>query len=92
VSLEDNVKGVVTNVSLGEADAGVAWVTDISAAAGAIDGVQIPDAENAISTYPIAVVKSSKNAGDAQAFVDCVLSDAGQQVLRADGFMPPSGP
>lgn len=92
VSLEDNVKGVVTKVSLGEADAGIAWVTDVSAAAGKVEGVQIPDAENATSTYPIAVVRSSKNARDAQAFVDYVLSAAGQQVLRAYGFMPPSGP
>jgi molybdate transport system substrate-binding protein len=92
VSLEDNVKGVVTKVALGEADAGIAWVTDVSAAAGKVGAVQIPDAENATSTYPIAVVESSKNARDAQAFVDYVLSDAGQQVLRAYGFMPPSGP
>jgi molybdate transport system substrate-binding protein len=90
VSLEDNVKAVVTKVSLGEADAGIVYVTDVQAAAGSVDGVQIPAAQNVIAHYPIAVVKASKHASDAQAFVDYVLSAAGQQTLRDFGFLPPS--
>jgi len=89
VSLEDNVKGVVTKVSLGEADAGIVYVTDISAAAGKIEGVDIPDGSNVIATYPIAVVKASGKAEEAQAFVDLVMSSQGQQVLRSFGFLPP---
>ncbi len=92
VSLEDSVKGVVTKVSLGEADAGIVYVTDIQAAGGKLEGVVIPDTLNVIATYPIAVVKASKNAQDAQAFVDLVMSSQGQQVLRSFGFLPPSAP
>ena len=90
VSLEDSVKGVVTKVSLGEADAGIVYVTDVAAAAGKIDGVQIPDAQNVIATYPIAAVKASKQSSSAQAFVDYVLSSAGRQVLASFGFLPPA--
>jgi molybdate transport system substrate-binding protein len=88
-SLEDSVKGVVTKVSLGEADAGIVYATDISAAEGKVAGVPIPDDQNVAAAYPIAVVDETKQAANAQAFVDLVLSDAGQRVLRAYGFLPP---
>jgi molybdate transport system substrate-binding protein len=89
VSLEVSVKGVVTKVSLGEADAGIVYVTDVSAAGGAVDGVAIPDADNVVATYPIAVVTASAQAEAAQAFVDLVLSEDGQAVLKDYGFLPP---
>ncbi len=88
VSLEDSVKGVVTKVALGEADAGIVYVTDIAAAKGTVQGVTIPAGQNVIATYPIAVVKASTQAQDAQAFVSLVLSSAGQQTLKAYGFLP----
>jgi molybdate transport system substrate-binding protein len=92
VSLEDSVKGVVTKVSLGEADAGIVYVTDISAAAGKVEGIDIPNAANIIATYPIAVVKATRSTQDAQAFVDLVMSGQGQAVLKSFGFLPPGGP
>ena len=52
VSLEVSVKGVVTKVSLGEADAGIVYVTDVAAAGEKLDGVAIPDDLNVIATYP----------------------------------------
>ncbi len=42
VSLEDNVKAVVTKVSLGEADAGIVYVTDVIATGGKVEGVDDP--------------------------------------------------
>jgi molybdate transport system substrate-binding protein len=89
VSLEDNVKAVVTKVSLGEADAGIVYVTDVSAGGDKVAGVDIPDAQNVPATYPIAVVKDSAHQGQAQSFMDMVLSDQGQQVLKSLGFLPP---
>jgi molybdate transport system substrate-binding protein len=89
VSLEDNVKAVVTKVSLGEADAGIVYVTDVSAGGDRIDGVDIPTEANVVATYPIATVKASGNQQQAQAFVNLVLSDQGQQVLQKYGFLPP---
>ncbi len=87
-SLEVSVKGVVTKISLGEADAGIVFVTDVDAAQGKIEGVPIPDAQNVMATYPIATVKDGPDAADAQAFVDLVLSTEGQKVLAGHGFLP----
>jgi molybdate transport system substrate-binding protein len=89
VSQEDNVKAVVTKVSLGEADAGIAYVTDVTAGGGKVEGVEIPENQNVLATYPIATVKASKAKDRAQAFMDLVLSAEGQQVLSRYGFLPP---
>jgi molybdate transport system substrate-binding protein len=89
VSQEDNVKAVVTKVSLGEADAGIVYVTDVSAGGDKVEGVDIPQTENVTATYPIATVKAGKAQDKAQAFMDLVLSDQGQQVLEQFGFLPP---
>ena len=89
VSQEDNVKAVVTKVSLGEADAGLVYVTDVAAGGDKVEGVDIPEEQNVVATYPIATVKASKAQDKAQAFMDLVLSDQGQQVLAKYGFLPP---
>ena len=89
VSQEDNVKAVVTKVSLGEADAGIVYVTDVTAGGDKVEGVDIPEDQNVIATYPIATVKASKAQDKAQAFMDLVLSAEGQQVLKEYGFLPP---
>jgi molybdate transport system substrate-binding protein len=88
VSLEVTVKGVVTKVALGEADAGIVYATDVLAADGAVDGVTIPEAQNVIAVYPIATLVASRRNENAQAFVDLVLSPEGQQVLTDHGFLP----
>jgi molybdate transport system substrate-binding protein len=90
VSLEVTVKGVVTKVAAGEADAGIVYVTDISAAGGDVDAVDIPTAQNRIATYPIAVVKGGDHATEAQSFVDFVLSAEGQKIVQQFGFLPPA--
>jgi molybdate transport system substrate-binding protein len=89
VSREDNVKAVVTKVSLGEADAGIVYVTDVTAGGDQVEGVDIPEEQNVVATYPIATVKASKAQDKAQAFMDLVRSDLGQQVLENHGFLPP---
>jgi molybdate transport system substrate-binding protein len=89
VSQEDNVKAVVTKVSLGEADAGIVYATDVTAGGDKIEGVDIPKDQNVTATYPIATVKASKHQQQAQAFVDLVRSPDGQRVLESFGFLPP---
>ena len=86
-SLEENVKGVVTKVTTGEADAGIVYVSDIRAAGDKAQGVDIPDAHNVIATYPIATVKQSPNPEAARAWIDLVLSDEGRQALTKHGFI-----
>jgi molybdate transport system substrate-binding protein len=89
VSQEQDVKAVVSKVSLGEADAGIVYTTDVTAGGDKVEGVDIPEDQNVVATYPIATVKASKAQDQAQAFMDYVLSDQGQQVLKSYGFLPP---
>jgi molybdate transport system substrate-binding protein len=89
VTLQTDVKSVLTQVELGNVDAGMVYVTDAKAAGTKVKGVTIPASDNASTLYPIATISSSKHKSEAQAFVAYVLSPAGQQVLAAAGFEKP---
>jgi molybdate transport system substrate-binding protein len=83
VSLELDVKAVARRVAAGEADAGVVYVTDVDAGA----RVDIPEAENVVATYPVAVVRG---AGEpARGFVARLLGPEGRDALAAHGFALP---
>lgn len=88
---EEDVRGVLTKVGLGEVDAGITYVTDVAAvkAAGKVLGITIPAAQNAVTTYPIATVAATKHDTLAGQFVDLVTGPTGQQALRAAGFTGP---
>ncbi len=88
-SFEENVKAVVTKVTLGEADAGIAYATDVAAAGDDADGVEIPSESNVVADYPIAVTADAPNAEGARAFVDFVIGEAGQAILSDYGFTSP---
>ena len=90
VTLQPDVKSVLTQVELGNVDAGVVYVTDVKAAGTKVTAVPISASDNASTTYPIATISSSKNQSIAQAFVAYVLSPQGQAVLSAAGFQGPS--
>ena len=89
VTLQPDVKSVLTQVELGNVDAGMVYVTDVMAAGSKVKGVTIPANVNASTLYPIATISSSKHKSEAQAFMNYVLSPAGQQVLAAAGFQKP---
>ena len=84
-SLELQVTGVLSKVALGEADAGIVYVSDI-VTSGKVDGVPIPAEQNVTAVYPIAILKSATNKAGAQVFVDLVFSPEGQDILKAAGF------
>ncbi|MEO8287565.1 MAG: molybdate ABC transporter substrate-binding protein [Chloroflexota bacterium] len=86
VSREDNVRQVVAKVQLGEADAGIVYVTD--AAGGKVGKIDIPAQYNVPARYYIAPLKNASNPAGAKRFVDYVLSEAGQSVLKGFGFGP----
>ncbi len=88
-SQEQDVNAVVTKVSTGEADAGIVYVTDVKAAGTKVQGVDIPDDQNVIAAYPIATVKGGSNSKGGQAFIDFLLSAAGQAILASYGFAQP---
>jgi len=87
VSNEDNVKQVVAKVQLGEADAGIVYISD-SIAAPDLKSIEIPTDLNVIAKYPIAPLAKSENADLAAKFTEYVLSAEGQAVLQKWGFAP----
>jgi molybdate transport system substrate-binding protein len=89
VTEEVDVKATLSKVELGEVDAGVVYVTDVTSAGDKVKGVQIPDDVNASTSYPIATLTASKNPALSKAFVDYVLSPDGEAVLTAAGFTSP---
>ncbi len=86
-SLELQVTAVLNKVALGEADAGIVYVSDV-VTSGKVDGLPIPDAQNVIADYPIAALSGGENATAAQAFIGFVLSAPGQAILEQSGFQP----
>jgi molybdate transport system substrate-binding protein len=88
-SLEENVKAVVAKVTMGEADAGIVYATDVIAAGPRASGVAIPAEQNVAAHYPIVVTKESANPSGARAFIDFVLSADGQAILESFGFVAP---
>lgn len=89
VSLEQNVKGVVTKVTLGEADAGIVYATDVKAAGAKAAGVAIPEDQNVVATYPIASTKGSKATEVNRAFIAFLTGPEGRAVLAGFGFGAP---
>jgi len=89
VSFEENVKGIVTKVTLGEADAGIVYRTDVSAAGAEAEGVDIPADINVQASYPIIATAEAGNPAGAAAFIDLVLSEQGQKILDSYGFGAP---
>ncbi len=88
-TLEQDVKGALAKVKLGEVDAALVYRTDVRAAAGELDAVEFPESARAVNDYPIVVLKNAGNPEGARAFVDYVRSDAGRAVLTAAGFQAP---
>ena len=84
-SLELQVTGVLSKVALGEADAGIVYVSDV-VTSGKVEGVTIPDNQNVVADYPIAALKAAPNASGAQDFIDLAISPEGQAILVAAGF------
>ncbi len=88
-SKEADVKAVVIRVSMGEADAGVVYVTDVTAGGDKVEAIAISDAHNVTAHYPIATLKGAPNAAGAKAFMAYVLSPPAQTVLKRAGFLAP---
>jgi len=90
VSQEDNVKGVVAKVALGEADAGVVYVSDVTPdVKPKVNALTVPDEFNQIAKYPISVLTEAQQAELARKFVAYVLAkDGGQKILANWNFIP----
>jgi len=89
VSEEENVKSVVAKVQLGEADAGMAYRSDVTPAVSRyVRILEIPEAANVVASYPIATLKGATAREPGDAFVALVLSPEGQGILEHSGLIP----
>ncbi|MFF1574034.1 molybdate ABC transporter substrate-binding protein [Leifsonia sp. NPDC058292] len=89
VSQESSVTDVLGKVSSGEADAGIVYVTDVTAAGDRVGSVPFPESSSVVNTYPIVALKGAESAALARAFVSFVSGPEGRKVLSAAGFGAP---
>lgn len=89
VSEEQSVTDVLNKVITGEADAGLVYVTDVRAAGDQVEGIEFPEADDAVNVYPVAALRDSAQPELAQEFVEAVLGPDGQRVLADAGFAAP---
>src|SRR5437868_5622080 len=78
----------IQKVALGEADAGIVYVTDVKAAGQSVEGVAIAPALNVVAEYPIVILKDSQNRALARAFISYVHT-GGRETLARYGFTNP---
>jgi molybdate transport system substrate-binding protein len=89
VSEEENVRGVVAKVVLGEADAGLVYRSDVTpGVATRLRLVAIPDSVNAPASYFIVALNQSAHPAEARAFVELVRGPEGRAILARHGFLP----
>jgi molybdate transport system substrate-binding protein len=89
VSEEDNVRAVVGKVSLGEADAGLVYRSDVTPSVRRLIRIlATPDSLDVVAEYPLGVVRNAPAGPLARAFADFVCSAEGQRVLASHGFRP----
>jgi molybdate transport system substrate-binding protein len=89
-TLEEDVRAALTKVELGEVDAALVYASDVVSAGDAVEGIEVPEAEEAANEYPVCVLGDAPHPEAAQAFLDLVVSEEGGAALRAAGFRTPS--
>lgn len=88
-SEEQDVKAVLNKVRLGEVDAGLVYVTDVTSAGDKVESVEFPESEQAVNDYPIAALSAAGEPELARQFRDLVLGEAGREELARVGFGTP---
>jgi len=86
---EEDVRAALTKVEIGEVDAALVYASDVVSAGDEVEGIDFPEAQDAVNDYPVCVLADAPNPAGARAFVDLVRSDEGQQALADAGFTAP---
>jgi len=86
---EPDVRALLAKIEAGELDAGIVYATDVLAATGRVEGVDIPADLNVAATYPIAALSNAPNPAGAAAFVTFATSDEARAILARYGFAFP---
>ncbi|MGI5520560.1 molybdate ABC transporter substrate-binding protein [Micromonospora sp. CA-259024] len=89
VTLEQDVRGALAKVKLGEVDAALVYRTDARAASADVTGVEFPESARAVNDYPIIALRDAPNPAGARAFVEYVHSPPARAVLAEAGFQAP---
>jgi molybdate transport system substrate-binding protein len=88
---EASASAVVSRIASGEADAGIAYVTDGLVSGDKVDPVVIPEAVNVVATYPIAALKSpsTRDVSAIGAFIAMARGSVGDAIFSKAGFIVP---
>ncbi|MBE3000527.1 molybdate ABC transporter substrate-binding protein [Nocardiopsis sp. HNM0947] len=89
VTYEEDVRAVLTKVELGEVDAGLVYTTDVVSAEDRVEGIDFPEAEEAVNDYPIGLLSGAQNPEAGEAWIEHVLGEDGAAELDAAGFGTP---
>jgi molybdate transport system substrate-binding protein len=89
VSEEPDVRSVLSKVTSGNADAGLVYRTDVLSSGNRVTGVDVPESENVVNSYPIAVLAAAARPEAARSFVELVRGAQGRGVLESAGFETP---
>jgi molybdate transport system substrate-binding protein len=87
VSNESGVKPIVSKIKLGEADAGIVYVTD-AASASELKTITIPAELNMVTQLNVAPITKAANPDKAASFTAYLASSEGQAILKKWGFLP----
>jgi molybdate transport system substrate-binding protein len=90
-SNEPDVGGIVGKLTQGAVDAGFVYASDVRGAGGKLRALDLPASLQPQVAYGVAVVKGAKQPDAARKYIDQLVSGAGQDELRAAGFLPPPG-
>lgn len=89
VSGEENVKSVLAKVQLGEADAGMVYISDLTAALSRyVRVIEIPAEAAVLARYPIAMLTGARQPANAREFIELVMSAEGQRILGQHHLLP----
>lgn len=88
VSKQDNVSAVVAQISLGEGDAAIVYVTDARTTT-KVATIDVPAAANVPATYAGVVVKGTPDPDAAKAFLAWLAGPEGQAIVASFGFLSP---
>ena len=86
--LAKDVRQVLTYVETGNADAGIVYATDAKISKKVTVVATAPEDSHSPVVYPAAVIKNSKNAATAKAFLDFLASEKARTVFQKYGFIP----
>lgn len=84
--LAKDVRQVLTYVATGNADAGIVYATDARISSQVVVVATAPAGSHDPVVYPAAIVKSSRDAAAAKAFLEFLAGPSGRAVFKKYGF------